>query len=66
MTGVPQIREMKNVTATANEPLSIRCYVTGYPVETILWWKGRQQTITFTVSNINNKKQNSLTDQGEK
>lgn len=37
--GIPFIREMRNVTGTANEPLSIRCYVTGYPIERITWWK---------------------------
>ncbi|KAK3107290.1 hypothetical protein FSP39_011199 [Pinctada imbricata] len=37
--GVPFVRPMKNITATANEPLSIRCYVAGYPVKTIKWSK---------------------------
>ncbi|XP_046582612.1 Down syndrome cell adhesion molecule homolog [Haliotis rubra] len=38
--GTPYIRPMKNVTATANEKLSIRCYVSGYPISKITWSKG--------------------------
>ncbi|KAL5020556.1 hypothetical protein ScPMuIL_003448 [Solemya velum] len=35
--GVPYVRPMKNITATADDPLSIRCYVAGYPVQKITW-----------------------------
>ncbi|OWF38939.1 Down syndrome cell adhesion molecule [Mizuhopecten yessoensis] len=38
--GIPYVRKMQNLTATAGEPLSIRCYVAGYPVKSIKWSKG--------------------------
>ena len=38
---IPWVRPMKNITATANQPLSIRCYVTGYPISSITWSNDR-------------------------
>ncbi|XP_064598583.1 cell adhesion molecule Dscam1-like [Liolophura sinensis] len=35
--GAPFIRPMTNVTATASRSLTIRCYVTGYPIQSLIW-----------------------------
>ncbi|XP_062570430.1 cell adhesion molecule DSCAM-like isoform X2 [Saccostrea cucullata] len=43
--GVPFVRQMQNVTATAGENLSIRCYVAGYPVAQVTWSKGRESNV---------------------
>lgn len=37
--GEPYIRKMRNVTATANEKLLIKCYVTGYPIKSVSWYR---------------------------
>lgn len=37
--GIPWVRPMKNITATANQPLIITCYVAGYPVSSVIWSK---------------------------
>ncbi|XP_053408969.1 cell adhesion molecule DSCAM-like isoform X3 [Mercenaria mercenaria] len=37
--GEPYIRTMRNVTATANEKLFIKCYVTGYPIKSVSWYR---------------------------
>jgi hypothetical protein len=40
ISGEPYIRKMRNVTATANEKLFIKCHVTGYPIKSISWYQG--------------------------
>ncbi|KAK3760237.1 hypothetical protein RRG08_052186 [Elysia crispata] len=35
--GTPYIKPMPNVTATASKNLTLRCYVSGYPLESIHW-----------------------------
>lgn len=39
-SGAPFIRPMTNVTATASRSLTIRCYVTGYPIQSLIWLRG--------------------------
>ncbi|XP_059143240.1 cell adhesion molecule DSCAM-like [Physella acuta] len=41
--GNPFIKPMPNVTATASKDLTLRCYVSGYPLESIQWTKGSAQ-----------------------
>ncbi|CAL1548258.1 unnamed protein product, partial [Lymnaea stagnalis] len=41
--GNPFIKPMPNVTATASKDLSLRCYVSGYPLDSIQWNKGSAQ-----------------------
>ncbi|XP_055866242.1 cell adhesion molecule DSCAM-like isoform X4 [Biomphalaria glabrata] len=41
--GSPFIKPMPNVTATASKDLSLRCYVSGYPLDSIQWYKGAAQ-----------------------
>lgn len=36
---------MRNVTATANEKLLIKCYVTGYPIKSVSWYRGNKVKI---------------------
>jgi len=40
VSGEPYIREMANITATANERLTISCHVTGYPIAAVAWHRG--------------------------
>ncbi|WAR05588.1 DSCAM-like protein [Mya arenaria] len=62
--GEPYIREMANITATANERLKIKCYVTGYPIAAVSWYRdGRilplnhlQQVVNGTLTILNVQK----------
>ncbi|GAB1598659.1 Down syndrome cell adhesion molecule-like isoform X2, partial [Argonauta hians] len=40
--GVPYVRVLQNITATAKQPLVIKCYVSGYPIGSITWFKSSQ------------------------
>uniref|UniRef100_A0A0L8HWP1 Ig-like domain-containing protein n=1 Tax=Octopus bimaculoides TaxID=37653 RepID=A0A0L8HWP1_OCTBM len=37
--GVPYVRVLQNITATAKQPLIMKCYVSGYPIGSITWFK---------------------------
>eukprot|EP00106_Octopus_bimaculoides_P001607 XP_014769049.1 PREDICTED: Down syndrome cell adhesion molecule homolog [Octopus bimaculoides] len=39
--GVPYVRVLQNITATAKQPLIMKCYVSGYPIGSITWFKGK-------------------------
>ena len=41
VSGAPYVRPMPNVTAVANEDLTMKCHVTGYPIHEIKWFKGK-------------------------
>lgn len=38
--GPPFVRKMNDVTAVAGRTLTVKCPVSGYPIETIVWKKG--------------------------
>jgi len=38
--GPPVVRPMRNITVVASEPMTVRCPVGGYPLETIIWERG--------------------------
>nr|CAD7193821.1 unnamed protein product [Timema douglasi] len=42
VVGLPFIRPMPNISAVAGEPLYIACPVAGYPIELIIWEKGKR------------------------
>lgn len=38
--GLPFIREMENTSVVSGDDLTIRCYVGGFPIQTITWQRG--------------------------
>lgn len=39
--GPPAIRPFRNITAVAGSTVRIKCYVTGYPIDKVIWTKGQ-------------------------
>ena len=41
VTGPPFIKPLGNITVLSGDTLTIRCPVTGYPISSIYWMKGK-------------------------
>jgi hypothetical protein len=41
VSGLPYIRPVPNISAVAGEPLYVACPVAGYPIDSIVWQKGK-------------------------
>ncbi|CAM1309780.1 Uncharacterised protein at_DN1445 [Pycnogonum litorale] len=39
--GLPKVRPLRNKTVVASEDLILHCHVSGYPVESLVWRKGK-------------------------
>ncbi|XP_014672719.1 PREDICTED: Down syndrome cell adhesion molecule-like protein Dscam2 [Priapulus caudatus] len=48
--GPPFIRPMPDITAVANKNLTIKCHVSGHPIESVTWEKGGARLPTITGS----------------
>jgi hypothetical protein len=48
VAGLPYIRPMPNMSAVAGEPLYVACPVAGYPIESIVWQKGKFTIRVYT------------------
>jgi hypothetical protein len=57
LAGLPYVRPMPPIPAVAGQQLVVKCPVAGYPIDTIIWEKGKSQhhslfcaPVTTTVS----------------
>jgi hypothetical protein len=41
--GLPYVRPMPPIPAVAGQQLVVKCPVAGYPIDTIIWEKGKSQ-----------------------
>jgi hypothetical protein len=43
LAGLPYVRPMPPIPAVAGQQLVVKCPVAGYPIDTIIWEKGKSQ-----------------------
>lgn len=48
--GPPKVRKMDNVTAISGHDIRLRCYVAGYPIDTIHWNRGNAAALSVPLS----------------
>jgi hypothetical protein len=41
LAGLPYVRPMPPISAVAGQQLVVKCPVAGYPIDTIIWEKGK-------------------------
>jgi hypothetical protein len=45
--GLPYVRPMPPIPAVAGQQLVVKCPVAGYPIDTIIWEKGKSQHLSL-------------------
>jgi len=53
LAGLPYVRPMPPIPAVAGQQLVVKCPVAGYPIDTIIWDKGKSQRHHCFVVHVN-------------
>ena len=53
LAGLPYVRPMPPIPAVAGQQLVVKCPVAGYPIDTIIWDKGKSLVHGFFVVHVN-------------
>jgi hypothetical protein len=52
LAGLPYVRPMPPIPAVAGQQLVVKCPVAGYPIDTIIWEKGKSLHLSLICARI--------------